>query len=263
MRLSEKDMEDQIFNDPERLIGEPGLVQIQRQINLDGYKADILFEDSNGAHLLVELQKGGLDRTHIWKILDYGFRLKKQNGQKQIRLMVIANKISNKQIETLNHLGVEYRELPDSEFNTGLDLTVNEPNNSNIDPPFSDPASTESYDLVYDRGLDARYFGFKEKRAIAGALYARPQGASQDEVNTFMQELTCQKGFYNMLDQANQWGHEVATWDDPARGRVFKLIYNPSHSAKRATNAPPNWMDLNRCSVPPGATVGRYKRIQR
>jgi len=80
MNFSEKDMEDCIWDNPSNLIGEEGLVPIERQVNLDGFRADLLFGDSNGGHLLVEIQKGGLDRTHIWKILDYGFRLKKISG---------------------------------------------------------------------------------------------------------------------------------------------------------------------------------------
>jgi hypothetical protein len=78
-----------------------------------------------------------------------------------------------------------------------------------------------------------------------------------------MRELTDQEGFYNMLIQANQWGHEVATWEDPSRGKVFKLIYNPDHCATKAIDPPPNWKELNHCDTPIGAIVGRYSRNHR
>lgn len=260
MKFSEKDMEDRIWDNPSNLIGEEGLVSMERQVHLDGYRADLLLEDSNGDHLLIEIQKGGLDRTHIWKILDYGFRLKKINGNKKLRLMVVANRISKKQIETLNHLQVEYKEIPAPIFSGRNDED-------------SSPLEIEKEEIqfnvkefqasVFDRDIDGRYFGFSGNRAMAASLYARNEGASQEEVNVFMSELTNQKGFYNMLDQANNWGHEVAFWEDPSRGKVFKLIYNPNHNARTSLIPPKNWEDLNQCAVPKGVKIGKYIRNSR
>lgn len=260
MKFSEKEMEDCIWDNPSDLIGEEGLVSIERQVNLDGYRADLMLRDSNGDYLLVEIQKGGLDRTHIWKILDYGFRLKKINGHKNIRLMVIANVIRKKQIETLNHLRVEYREISKSKLSM---------NSSEVSKTLDIERDETSFNVkefqasVFDRGIDGRYFGFSGNRAMAASLYARNEGASQEEVNVFMSELTNQKGFYNMLDQANNWGHEVAFWDDTSRGKVFKLIYNLSHSARTTIDPPKNWVELNKCVTPEGMKVGRYVRNSR
>ncbi len=111
--------------------------------------------------------------------------------------------------------------------------------------------------------MDRSYFGFLGKRAKAARLYARRQGATQEEVNAFMRQFTNQEDFYNMLDQANEWGHRVATWDDQTRGKVFKLIYNPHHSAKRAVTPPTDWQSLNVCDAPPGAVIGSYRRQHR
>jgi hypothetical protein len=54
-----------------------------------------------------------------------------------------------------------------------------------------------------------------------------------------------QKGYFNMLRQAGKWGHVAVVWDDPARGRVYKLIFNPNHNAPRAADPPADWMRTN------------------
>jgi hypothetical protein len=99
------------------------------------------------------------------------------------------------------------------------------------------------------------YFGFSGFRAAIACLYRLPEGASQFEANQAAEELgSDQKGYYNMLHQAIEWGHEVRQWPDPARGgMVFKLIYNPKHNARRAVDPPPNWKEMNVPKTPPGA----------
>jgi RecB family endonuclease NucS len=69
--ITEKIMEDAICNDPERYIGEKGLKLIARQYSIGTYRFDLLFEDSHGKSLIVEIQKGKLNREHTYKILDY------------------------------------------------------------------------------------------------------------------------------------------------------------------------------------------------
>jgi RecB family endonuclease NucS len=69
--LSEKDMEDAICTNPEKYLGEPRLRLIARQYRIGSYIFDLLFEDRHGAKLIVEIQKGTLDRTHTYKLLDY------------------------------------------------------------------------------------------------------------------------------------------------------------------------------------------------
>src|SRR5262249_4937543 len=58
------------------------------------------------------------------------------------------------------------------------------------------------------------HFGFSGYRAAIACLYARPEGASQDEVNQAAAGLgSTQRGYFNMLPQAQRWGHRVQTWD--------------------------------------------------
>jgi len=105
------------------------------------------------------------------------------------------------------------------------------------------------------------HFGFSGYRAAMACLYARPEGASQAEVNQAAWELGgTQSGYFNMLRQAKDaWKHDVCFWDDPIRGRVYKLIFNPNHRAARAVDPPSNWKDLNAPKVPTGTRLSPYK----
>jgi hypothetical protein len=99
------------------------------------------------------------------------------------------------------------------------------------------------------------YFGFKSdsNRSRIAPLYARKVGATQAEVNELSKTLPSeQEGYYRMLGQAKRWGHAVVWWDDPGRGKVFKLIYNPNHSGPRGSAPPSNWKEMNRPDPPPG-----------
>jgi len=71
MKLTEKDMEDLIVLTPKRYINEDGLKLVARQYRIGKYIFDLLFEDRYKSKLLVEIQKGTLDRNHTYKILDY------------------------------------------------------------------------------------------------------------------------------------------------------------------------------------------------
>jgi DNA-damage-inducible protein J len=106
------------------------------------------------------------------------------------------------------------------------------------------------------------HFGFSGYRAAIGCLYARPEGASQDEVNEAAAELgSTQKGYYNMLHQAVAWGHTVTRKDHATRGTVYKLYYEPSHTGPRKVTPPPNWAQ----SQTPGETPlpPRRRRVGR
>lgn len=114
--ISEKDMEDAIERNPERYLGEKGLVLIERQYRIEGYIFDLLFEDRHGAKLIVELQRGTLDRSHTYKILDYYDGYKEKHPNDFIELMVLANKIPEERKKRLRAWGVEFMEVPESEF---------------------------------------------------------------------------------------------------------------------------------------------------
>jgi len=110
--ISEKDMEEQIAKYPEKFLGERGLVVVERQYRIGSYIFDLIFKDKHGAKLIVEIQKGTLDRNHTYKILDYYDEYRESNPNEFIEIMVVANQISAERKKRLHSLGVEFRELP-------------------------------------------------------------------------------------------------------------------------------------------------------
>ena len=114
--VSEKMMEDAVSREPEKYLGEKGLRLVARQYSIGSYKFDLLFEDRHGARLIVELQKGTLDRNHTYKILDYYDEYKMKNPDVFIELMVIATKIPYERRKRLDSHGISWREIGESEF---------------------------------------------------------------------------------------------------------------------------------------------------
>lgn len=122
--ISEKDMENAIAKNPKKYLGEDGLELIERQFRIGNYIFDLFFKDRHGAKLIVEIQKGTLDRNHTYKILDYYDGFKEKQPKEFIELMVVANRITAERKKRLHAMGVEFREVPESEFIS--DITVAE-----------------------------------------------------------------------------------------------------------------------------------------
>jgi len=116
MRLTERDMEDLIVLSPERYINEDGLKLVARQYRIGTYIFDLLFEDRHKSKLLVEIQKGTLDRNHTYKILDYYAQYKENNPSEFVELMIVANIISSERKERLSFHGIEFKEIAESRF---------------------------------------------------------------------------------------------------------------------------------------------------
>ena len=114
--FSEKVMEDAIAQNPQKYIGESGLKLLYRQYRVGNYIFDLLFIDKYGTKLIVELQKGTLDRTHTYKILDYYDEYKERNPNEFIELMVVANKVPLERKKRLKSWGITFKEIPENEF---------------------------------------------------------------------------------------------------------------------------------------------------
>lgn len=99
--LTEKAMEDAIAKNPEKYL-ESGLVLKERQHRVENYIFDLLFQDRHGAKLIVELQKGTLDRNHTYKILDYYDEYKNRNPEHFVELMIVANRIPRERRDRLH-----------------------------------------------------------------------------------------------------------------------------------------------------------------
>jgi hypothetical protein len=126
MSFSEQDMEDAVANDPGRYLGEKGLKLTHRQYSIGNYRFDLLFEDRHGAKLIVELQKGTLDRNHFYKILDYYEEYKSQHPDEFVELMVVANRIKRERRNRLADHGIEFKEIPESDFTPASDSEAGE-----------------------------------------------------------------------------------------------------------------------------------------
>lgn len=85
--IDEKTMEDLIVRNPERYLREPGLTLVDRQLKVGPYRFDLIFQDRTGAKLIVEIQKGTLDRDHTYKILDYYDKYKERNPKEFVEVM--------------------------------------------------------------------------------------------------------------------------------------------------------------------------------
>jgi hypothetical protein len=114
--ISEKDMEHSIIANPEKYLGEMDLKLLSQQHRIGNYIFDLLFEDRHGAKMIVEIQKGTLDRDHTYKILDYYHEYKENNPTDFIELMVIANKIPDERKKRLSNWGVSFKEISEDDF---------------------------------------------------------------------------------------------------------------------------------------------------
>lgn len=114
--FDEKVMEDLIAAYPERYLGESGLKLLDRQLKVGPYRFDLIFQDRTGAKLIVEIQKGTLDREHTYKILDYYDEYKERNPKEFVEVMLVANIIPAERKHRLAARGISFREIPLSEF---------------------------------------------------------------------------------------------------------------------------------------------------
>ena len=114
--LSEKEMENAICSEPDRYLDESGLKLIARQYRIGNYIFDLLFEDRHGTKLIIEIQKGTLDRNHTYKIMDYYHEYKEAKPKEYIELMVVANKIPDERKRRLSNWGITFKEIPEDIF---------------------------------------------------------------------------------------------------------------------------------------------------
>ena len=124
MTLLEKDMEDLIIKNPQRYLNEPGLELISRQYSIGSYRFDLLFEDRHGGKLIVEIQRGTLDRNHTYKVLDYYDEYKTKNPCDFIELMLVANKITRERRSRLQSHGISYKEISEAIFLEDLNRSL-------------------------------------------------------------------------------------------------------------------------------------------
>lgn len=114
--MLERDMQNLVRLYPEELLGEAGLTLHGEEVRMGDFRFDLVFQDRQGATLLVELQRGRLDRTHLYKVLDYSDRYRERHPGVAVECMVVANEISGEYKERLQGRGIDFRELTLSRF---------------------------------------------------------------------------------------------------------------------------------------------------
>jgi tetratricopeptide (TPR) repeat protein len=154
--LSEADMEYLVAKYPEHFI-EKGLTLIGRQICFGQNRLDILFQDRKDAKLIVELQKGTLDRKHLYRMLDYYDDFKRHNPNDEIELLIIANEITLERKEKLYKRDIEFKEIPMSAF-ISVAKQMNEyknlPSSSNKDSTSTDIETKDNDDQLLFASID-------------------------------------------------------------------------------------------------------------
>ena len=121
--ISEREMEDQIADAPERFL-EQNLTLVSRQFRIGPYIFDLVFEDRHGGKLIVEIQKGTLDREHTYKILDYYDEYRDRHPGEFVELLIVANCIPVERKKRLAAHGIAYREIPECHFQQGTNSEV-------------------------------------------------------------------------------------------------------------------------------------------
>jgi hypothetical protein len=116
MTITEKDMEDLIAENPDKYLGETGLSLLARQFCIGSFRVDLLFRDRHGGKLIVEIQRGTLDRNHMFKVFDYCDEYRERNPREFVEPLLVANIIPHERKRRLSSRGIPFREIPEEAF---------------------------------------------------------------------------------------------------------------------------------------------------
>lgn len=112
-----KDIENLLARYPDEFFPEQGLKLKGQQVRLGTYSADIVFENSKGETIIVEIKRGILRREAIGQIIEYYATLKSRKPNRNILLFLVANVIPKEMTVFLKEkLGMEFIEIPASKI---------------------------------------------------------------------------------------------------------------------------------------------------
>jgi hypothetical protein len=106
--MTEKTLEDIIAKYPELV--EEGLALQERQATVCGRRIDLLFRDSFGRRLLIELKAGPIKDEHIGQLLSYEGSLV-SGDDPSIRVMLVGTRVPPNLRRALDHHGIAWKEL--------------------------------------------------------------------------------------------------------------------------------------------------------
>jgi Endonuclease NucS len=113
--VTEREMEDLLWEHPEKFLNEP-LRKFQRQPASAVGRADVIFEDRIGRLLVIELKRDTLERGAIMQLVDYYGMLKSRFPDRSIELMVVPPRIPPERRVACEQYDIEAREIPQKRF---------------------------------------------------------------------------------------------------------------------------------------------------
>ncbi len=97
VKYNEKFVEELIREYPKEYLGE-ALEILYQQPTLGGFRPDLIFRDLKGKAVIVEVQLNALDRTHLYKSLEYRDLYVANFKENDVRMIVFCNSIQKKYI---------------------------------------------------------------------------------------------------------------------------------------------------------------------
>ena len=113
--MTESEMEDLLWEHSEKLLGEE-LTKFKRQQSSAVGRSDLIFKDSIGRFLVIEIKRGTLKRGAIPQLLDYYGMMKGRFPSEVVELMVIANEIPKERRLACELYNIEPREISVKRF---------------------------------------------------------------------------------------------------------------------------------------------------
>lgn len=116
--MLEKDIENLLEKHPEEFLPNKKLVLVGRQMQLGGYRADLVFQAGPKSKLVMEIKRGLLMREAIGQVGTYYGLLRQSNPSEEIQLMLVANMIPKElAIFMEEKMGIQSLEIPISQIN--------------------------------------------------------------------------------------------------------------------------------------------------
>ena len=109
--MLEKDIENLIAQHPSDFFPKENFKLLGQQYTLKNRRIDVLFEDTYGRYIIVEVKRGVLSREASGQIIEYYGLLKEDNPDKSIELVLCANVIPNERRMFLENVGIDCKEL--------------------------------------------------------------------------------------------------------------------------------------------------------
>lgn len=165
--MREKDIENLLAKYPSEFLPNYDLTVRGQQIRIGHFHADIIFEDKLGRLIITEIKKGILERDALGQAFEYYGLYKKLEPTKEIRILLVANIISEGMMALANeNLNIEflqisaskiqsiaakhsYKFLDPNETAQNQELGINERQNSTKRQVWIFQANPKSYDITH------------------------------------------------------------------------------------------------------------------